>query len=63
MIAIKALLIDLGGVIRTWRSQDDPDTERAYGLLPGAIRRVAFAPERLLPAITGRVTDSHPGSY
>lgn len=58
MIAIKALLIDLDGVIRTWHGQDDPATERAYGLPPGAIRRVAFAPERLLPAITGRVADA-----
>jgi putative hydrolase of the HAD superfamily len=55
---IQALLIDLDGVIRTWRSQDDPEAERSFGLPAGAIRRVAFAPERLLPAITGQVADS-----
>jgi putative hydrolase of the HAD superfamily len=55
---IQALLIDLDGVIRTWRSQDDPEAERGFGLPAGAIRRAAFAPERLLPAITGQVADS-----
>jgi HAD superfamily hydrolase (TIGR01509 family) len=54
---IRALLIDLDGVIRTWRAQDDPAAEVGFGLPPGAIRRVAFAPERLLPAITGQVAD------
>lgn len=55
---IRALLIDLDGVIRTWRAQEDPATEASFGLPPGAIRRVAFAPERLLPAITGQVADT-----
>jgi putative hydrolase of the HAD superfamily len=55
---LQALLIDLDGVIRTWRSQDDPEAERGFGLPAGAIRRAAFAPERLLPAITGQVSDS-----
>lgn len=54
---IHALLIDLDGVIRHWRAQDDPAAEAGFGLPPGAIRRVAFAPERLLPAITGQVAD------
>lgn len=54
----RALLIDLDGVIRTWRSQDNPDHERGFGLPPGSIAQVAFTPERLVPAITGQVTDS-----
>lgn len=54
----RALLIDLDGVIRLWRSQEDPAAEAAFGLPPGTVRRVAFAPERLLPAITGRLADA-----
>jgi putative hydrolase of the HAD superfamily len=55
---IRAVLIDLDGVIRTWRAQEDPAAEAGFGLPPGALRRVAFAPELLLPAITGRVADA-----
>lgn len=54
---IRALLIDLDGVIRRWRSQEDPAIEAGFGLPPGAVRGIAFAPERLLPAITGQITD------
>jgi putative hydrolase of the HAD superfamily len=53
----RALLIDLDGVIRIWRTQEDPAAEAAFGLPPGAVRRVAFAPQRLLPVITGRISD------
>ena len=35
----------------------DLRAEQTSGLPPGTIRRVAFAPKLLLPAITGRVTD------
>ncbi|GAB4443243.1 MAG: hypothetical protein OHK0015_42930 [Chloroflexi bacterium OHK40] len=52
-----ALLIDLDGVIRTWRHQEDGAIAARFGLPPGAIRQVAFAPERLLPVITGKVPD------
>ena len=54
---IRALLIDLDGVIRSWSRQEDPAAEAAFGLPPGAVRSIAFAPERLLPAITGQITD------
>jgi len=57
MALARALLIDLDGVIRCWHGQDDPDTERGFGLPPGSVRRIAFAPERLLPAITGTISD------
>lgn len=57
MVVAQTLLIDLDGVIRTWRSQDDPEREAAFGLPPGAIRRVAFTPERVMPAITGQISD------
>lgn len=54
---LRALLIDLDGVIRLWRSQEDPAAEATFGLPAGTVRQVAFAPERLQPVITGRVTD------
>jgi putative hydrolase of the HAD superfamily len=54
---VHALLIDLDGVIRLWRSQEDPVAEAAFGLPPGSVSRVAFTPERLLPAIRGQIQD------
>jgi putative hydrolase of the HAD superfamily len=54
---LRALLIDLDGVVRLWRSQEDPAAENAFGLPPGSVRRVAFAPERLQPVITGQIRD------
>ncbi len=54
---IKALLIDLDGVIRIWHPSQDSDAETAVGLPTGAIKRVAFSAELLLPAITGKLTD------
>lgn len=54
---LRALLIDLDGVIRLWRSQGDPASEASFGLPPGSVRRVAFAPERLQPVITGQIRD------
>jgi putative hydrolase of the HAD superfamily len=52
-----ALLIDLDGVIRVWRTQEDPAAEAAFGLPPGTVRRVAFAPQRLQPVISGQISD------
>lgn len=53
----KAFLTDLDGVIRIWPSTQDSDAENAVGLPSGAIKRVAFAPDLLLPTITGKRTD------
>jgi putative hydrolase of the HAD superfamily len=50
-----ALLCDLDGVLR--RFPPMTDTERAYGVPPGALAAAAFAPDRLLPAVTGQCTD------
>lgn len=50
-----AVLCDLDGVIRHW--PDAAGIERAHGLPPGAVAAAAFRPERLNPAITGRVSD------
>ncbi len=55
--AIRALLIDLDGVVRRWDPANDARAEAAAGLPPGALRRAAFAADLLRPAITGAVTD------
>lgn len=46
------LLIDLDGVIRRWAA-DDASLELRHGLPTDSIRKVAFAPDYLTPAITG----------
>jgi putative hydrolase of the HAD superfamily len=53
---LKALLVDLDGVIRQWPSSDNL-IETRYSLPAGAIRRTAFAPDLLPLAILGRITD------
>jgi putative hydrolase of the HAD superfamily len=54
----EALLIDLDGVLRSWAGQRTAAIERRHGLPPGSLTAVAFAPDRLLPAVTGRTTDA-----
>jgi putative hydrolase of the HAD superfamily len=52
----QALLIDLDGVLRQWRTNNDAIEAEAH--LPlGAIFNMAFSPVHLTPAITGMVTD------
>ena len=53
--AYGAVLCDVDGVLRHWPASDG--LERAHGLPPGTFWDVAFAPGRLLPAITGEVSD------
>jgi putative hydrolase of the HAD superfamily len=50
-----AVLCDIDGVIRHWPPADD--LERGHGLPAGTLAAVAFAPSRLDPAITGKITD------
>jgi putative hydrolase of the HAD superfamily len=50
-----AVLCDIDGVVRHWPSGEG--IERAYGLPAGSLAAAHFAPSRLNPAITGRVTD------
>jgi putative hydrolase of the HAD superfamily len=50
-----AVLCDLDGVLRRWPDMSDLDL--AHDLPPGTLAAAAFAPERLLPAITGTRTD------
>lgn len=51
----QAVLCDLDGVLRRWPPM--ADLEQAHGVAPGTLASVAFAPARLTPAVTGRVTD------
>ncbi|GLW70024.1 haloacid dehalogenase [Kitasatospora phosalacinea] len=52
---IGAVLCDLDGVLRIWA--DLADVDLAHGFAPGTVAAAAFRPERLLPAVTGRVSD------
>lgn len=53
---IKALLIDLDGVIRHWQADDEEFIER-FGMRLAEIKRTAFSEALLIPAITGQITD------
>ncbi|MEU3669411.1 HAD-IA family hydrolase [Streptomyces virginiae] len=50
-----AVLCDIDGVIRHWPAADA--LEQMNGLPRGALAAAAFAPARLLPAVTGEITD------
>jgi putative hydrolase of the HAD superfamily len=50
-----AVLCDIDGVIRHWPRPDA--LELAHGLPLGTLVATAFAPARITPAITGKVTD------
>ena len=50
-----AVLCDVDGVLRHWPSIEP--VELAHGASPGTLYAAAFAPQRLLPAITGGLTD------
>jgi putative hydrolase of the HAD superfamily len=52
---VGAVLCDLDGVLRRWPPMGDLDT--GHGVPEGTLAAAAFAPHRLLPAITGRCTD------
>ncbi|MCI3934376.1 HAD-IA family hydrolase [Streptomyces sp. AN091965] len=52
-----AVLCDLDGVLRIWAPDAMPALDRAHGLPEGTLAAAAFAPDRLLPAITGQVSD------
>lgn len=54
--AFDALLCDVDGVLRLWGDSMER-IDRTHGLPEGTLASVAFAPDRLEPAVTGRVTD------
>jgi putative hydrolase of the HAD superfamily len=52
-----AVLCDIDGVLRHWPASGHADLDREHGLAEGTFAAAAFHPDRLLPAITGQVTD------
>lgn len=52
---VGAVLCDVDGVLRIWAGLAEVDL--AHGLAPGTVAGAAFRAERLLPAVTGQVTD------
>ncbi len=52
-----ALLCDVDGVLRHWDRGATATLEQECELPDGTIAAVAFAADRLLPAITGRISD------
>ena len=54
-VRYKAVLCDIDGVLRHWPPVDD--LELAHSLPLGTLAATAFVPDRLIPAITGRITD------
>ena len=53
---IKCVFFDFGGVLRNWE-YDQATVEDLFGISLDAIREVAFAPENVLPAVLGEITD------
>jgi putative hydrolase of the HAD superfamily len=51
------VVCDLDGVVRRFDRPHQAAIEAEHGLPPGAIAALAFAPELLVPAITGAVSD------
>jgi putative hydrolase of the HAD superfamily len=56
-LRLKALLVDIEGVLRIWDPGEVAAIERRYGVPEGSVEAIATAPARLGPALTGRVTD------
>lgn len=55
-LAFDALLCDLDNVIRFYDLDEVTRQERAAGITPGTTREIAFAPERDLPLLLGRIS-------
>ncbi|GAA3518662.1 HAD-IA family hydrolase [Actinocatenispora rupis] len=54
----RALLLDLDGVLRRFDPARQRAVESEYGLPEGMLSDLAFAPERLRPAVLGAVPDA-----
>jgi putative hydrolase of the HAD superfamily len=54
---IRALLVDLDGVLRIWTPDHGAQIERHHGLPIGTIAAAAFAADLLEPALTGVISD------
>lgn len=56
---IRALLVDLDGVLRIWNPAINARAEAETDLPTGAILRTAFSPDLLTPAVAGQVSDDY----
>jgi len=56
-VPLRAMVVDLDGVLRRWAPAVIADAEAAHGLPAGALGAAAFAPGLLSTAVTGRVSD------
>ncbi|WP_235560713.1 HAD-IA family hydrolase [Microbacterium sp. Leaf320] len=56
MPPIRAVLLDLDGVVRHFDPENVASIERAYELEPGSIEAIAFAPHHLEQVTTGRIS-------
>ena len=56
-LKIRAILTDFDGVNRHFPRSRDEQIEREHGLAFGTLERIAFQPQLLNPAITGKVSD------
>lgn len=54
-VQYKAVLCDIDGVLRHWPPVGN--LELAHGLPAGTLAATAFVPDRLIPAITGQISD------
>jgi putative hydrolase of the HAD superfamily len=50
-----ALLVDFDGVLRRWDPTVTSTVESKYGLAPGSVEKVMFAPDRLRAAVLGQL--------
>jgi putative hydrolase of the HAD superfamily len=53
----EAVLVDVEGVLRLWDAGEVAAIERRYGVPPGTVAAAAQVPERLGPALLGRIPD------
>ncbi len=55
-MTITTVLLDLDGVVRHFDPAHVAGVEQVHGLEPGSLTAAAFAPDLLIPAITGEAT-------
>jgi len=57
VVVLRAVVVDLDGVLRRWDPAVIGDAEAVHGLPAGALGAVAFHPKLLSVAVTGRISD------
>ena len=53
---IKCVFFDFDGVLRNWE-YDQESLDAVFGIPIDVFREVAFAPENVVPAVRGEITD------